>query len=84
MKILIEPSTKNNLYQDITTGIILSLDKYAVQSNVYFNLDEIKESFVNQEGLVTVTFNFKSATPNSNDEYEIKFEYEETIYQQGK
>ena len=43
MKILIEPSTKNNLYQDITTGIILSLDKYAVQSNIYFNLEEIKE-----------------------------------------
>ena len=43
MKILIEPSTKNNLYQDITTGIILSLDKYAVQSNVYFSLEEIKK-----------------------------------------
>ncbi len=40
MKILIEPSTKETLYD---TGLILSLDKYAVQSNVYFNLDEIKE-----------------------------------------
>ena len=51
MKILIEPSTKNNLYQDITTGIILSLDKYAVQSNVYFNLDEIKEIRKNNPNL---------------------------------
>ena len=43
MKILIEPSTKENLYEDLTTGLILSLDKYAVQSNVYFNLDEIRK-----------------------------------------
>ena len=43
MKILIEPSAKENLYEDLTTGLILSLDKYAVQSNVYFNLDEIRK-----------------------------------------
>ena len=51
MKILIEPSTKNNLYQDITTGIFISLDKYAVQSYVYFNLEEIKEIRKNNPNL---------------------------------
>ena len=43
MKILIEPSTKEEIYGNITDGIILSLEKYAVQSNVYFNLEEIRK-----------------------------------------
>ena len=43
MKILIEPSTKNNLYQTSIHGLILSLEKYSVQSNVYFSLEEIKK-----------------------------------------
>lgn len=43
MKILIEPSTKNNLYLQSIHGLILSLEKYAVQSNVYFSLEEIKK-----------------------------------------
>ena len=43
MKILIEPSTKNNLYQTSIHGLILSLEKYSVQSNVYFSLEEIKQ-----------------------------------------
>ena len=43
MKILIEPSTKQKQYQNITDGIILSLENYAVQSNVYFSVEEIKK-----------------------------------------
>lgn len=43
MKILIEPSTKNKLYQTSIHGLILSLEKYSVQSNVYFSLEEIKK-----------------------------------------
>lgn len=43
MKILIEPSTKSNLYQTSIHGLILSLEKYSVQSNVYFSLEEIKK-----------------------------------------
>ena len=43
MKMLIEPSTKNNLYQTSIHGLILSLEKYSVQSNVYFSLEEIKK-----------------------------------------
>lgn len=42
MKILIEPSTKQNIYANLTDGLILSLEKYAVQSNTYFSLEEIK------------------------------------------
>ena len=43
MKIIIEPSTKNDLYLDYVDGIILSLKDYSIGSNVYYNLDEIKD-----------------------------------------
>lgn len=42
MKLLVEVSNKNNLYLDDIDGIILALDKYSVESIVYFSLDEIK------------------------------------------
>ena len=51
MKILIEPSTKEEIYGNITDGIILSLEKYAVQSNVYFNLEEIRKIRENNPNL---------------------------------
>lgn len=43
MKLLIEVSSKNNLYLDNTNGIILALDNYSVESIVSFSVDEIKE-----------------------------------------
>ena len=43
MKLLIEPSTKNNLYSECTDGIILPLKDYAVESIVSFSIAEIKE-----------------------------------------
>lgn len=42
MKLLIEPSNKNNLCTDIVNGLILSLKDYAVQSPIYYSLEEIK------------------------------------------
>lgn len=43
MKLLIEPVNKNKLYLDKIGGIILPLMDYAVESNVFFSLDEILE-----------------------------------------
>ena len=42
MKLLIEVSSKDNLYLDNVDGIILALDNYSVESQVSFTLDEIK------------------------------------------
>ena len=63
MKILIEPSTKEEIYGNITDGIILSLEKYAVQSNVYFSLEEIrkiKENNPNIEIFVNINKNLSN------------------------
>lgn len=43
MKLIIEPKEKKKLYEDIVDGIILPLENFAVQSIVYFSLEEIKE-----------------------------------------
>ena len=43
MKLIIEPSTRDNLYLDYVDGIILSLKDYSIGSNIYFDLSEIKE-----------------------------------------
>lgn len=43
MKLLIEPSNKNKLYLDIVDGVILPLDDLAVESNIYFTLEEIEK-----------------------------------------
>lgn len=42
MKILIEPSSKNNLYKENIDGLILSLKRYSVNSEVYYTKEEIK------------------------------------------
>lgn len=42
MKLLIEPSNKQKLYSNIIDGLILSLQDYAVQSPIYYTIDEIK------------------------------------------
>ena len=43
MKLLIEPSTKNKIYEKEVDGLILSLKDYAVQSPIYYTLEEIKK-----------------------------------------
>ncbi len=43
MKLIVEPSTKNNLYENTVDGLILSLKEYSVGSIVSFSLDEIKK-----------------------------------------
>lgn len=43
MKLLIEPSSKDNLYLDIVDGVILPLDDYSVESIISFSIDEIEE-----------------------------------------
>lgn len=43
MKLLIECSNKDHLYLDSTDGIILPLEKFSVESVIYFSMDEIKK-----------------------------------------
>ena len=43
MKLLIETSSKNNLYLDIVDGIILPLEDYSVESVISFSIDEIEK-----------------------------------------
>ena len=51
MKLLIEPSNKNNIYKDIVNGLIVSLKDYSVQSPIYYSLDEIKQLRTNNPQL---------------------------------
>ncbi len=57
MKLLIEPSTKNNLYSDYVDGIILPLENYAVESIISFSLAEIKEITKNTNCEVFIKIN---------------------------
>ena len=43
MKLLVEVRSKENLYLDKVSGIILPLEKYSVESTCFFNIDEIKD-----------------------------------------
>ena len=43
MKLLIEVSSKDNLYLDNVDGIILALDNYSVESQVSFSIEEIRK-----------------------------------------
>ena len=42
MKLLVECSSKNDLYTDIVDGIILPLEGFSVESKCFFTLEEIK------------------------------------------
>lgn len=58
MKLLIEPSNKNKLYLDIVDGIILPLDDLAVESSIYFTLEEIEKISKNyNDGEIFVKIN---------------------------
>ena len=57
MKLLIEPSTKKELYSNYVDGIILPLENYAVESIISFSLTEIKEIIKNSNCEVFVKIN---------------------------
>ena len=57
MKLLIEPSTKNNLYSEYVDGIILPLENYAVESVITFSLAEIKEISKNSNCEIFIKIN---------------------------
>ncbi len=57
MKLIIEPSTKDNLYLDNVDGLILSLKDYSIGSNIYFSLDEIKEIVNNTSKEIFINMN---------------------------
>ena len=57
MKLIIEPSTKDNLYLDNVDGLILSLKDYSIGSNIYFSIDEIKEIVNNTSKEIFINMN---------------------------
>lgn len=57
MKLLIEPETKNNLYNDKVDGIILPLLDYSVESVISFSLDEIKDISKNSNCEIFIKIN---------------------------
>ena len=60
MKILIEPITKKEIYENVD-GLILSLKDYSVQSINYYTLEEIKkikEDNNNLEIFISMNKNF--------------------------
>lgn len=57
MKLLIEVQNKNKLYLDKVDGIILPLEDFAVESNVFFTLDEIKDICASSDNEVYVKIN---------------------------
>ena len=57
MKLLIEPSAKNNLYSEYVDGIILPLENYAVESVITFSLAEIKEISKNSNCEIFIKIN---------------------------
>lgn len=57
MKLIVEPSTKNNLYENTVDGLILSLKEYSVGSIVSFSLDEIKKIVKNTNIEIFININ---------------------------
>ena len=57
MKLIVEPSTKNNLYENTVDGLILSLKDYSVGSIVSFSLDEIKKIVKNTNIEIFININ---------------------------
>lgn len=51
MKLLIEPANKTKIYQEYVDGLILPLKDFAVQSEVYFEIAEIKKIIQNNPSL---------------------------------
>lgn len=56
MKLLIEPIKKDNLYENSIDGLILSLKDFAVQSEIYFTIEEI-ESIIKQNPSLEIFIN---------------------------
>lgn len=57
MKLIIEPFSKNNLYLDNIDGIILPLEDFAVESVVYFNIEEIEKIVKKSKAEVFIKIN---------------------------
>ena len=57
MKLLVECSSKNDLYTDIVDGIILPLEGFSVESKCFFTLEEIKSISSNVKCEVFVKVN---------------------------
>ena len=60
MKLLIEPSNKEKLYINSVNGLIISLKDYAVQSPIYYSLEEIKKlrkDYPNKELFININKN---------------------------
>lgn len=57
MKLIIEPSMKDNLYIDYVDGIILSLKDYSIGSNIYYDLDEIRKIVNNTDKEIFINMN---------------------------
>ena len=57
MKLIVEPTNKDNLYLDSVDGLILSLEKYAVGSAIYFSLEEIKKIVNNTDKEIFINLN---------------------------
>lgn len=67
MKLIIEPSSKENLYLDKVDGIILSLKDYSVGSNIYFDLDEIGKIIYSTDKEVFINMNINIMNKDIND-----------------
>ena len=67
MELLIEVSSKNNLYLDSVDGIILPLEKYAVESVCYYNMEEVEEISKSTKVFVKMNKNL-----NNNDIDEVR------------
>ena len=57
MELLVETSSKNNLYLDKADGIILPLKDYAVESIISFSLEEIKKLVNKKKGKIFIKIN---------------------------
>ncbi|MBQ8131196.1 MAG: U32 family peptidase [Bacilli bacterium] len=56
MKIIIEPTTKKEKYENVD-GLLLSLKDYSVQSGRYYTLEEIKEIKKNNDLEIFISMN---------------------------
>lgn len=57
MKLLVEPVNKNRLYLNEVDGVILPLEGYAVESNIFFSMEEIEKVCIQDKCEVFVKIN---------------------------
>lgn len=77
MKLLIEPVSKKEKYQDNANGLILALKDYSVQSTVYYTLEEIKaikDNNPNKEIFIIINKNMMNSDIDNLKEILIKID----------